>query len=43
MWSVPRLSTIHSAKGLDAACVLLFAAREVEAREDEEARIARAT
>ena len=33
-----RLSTIHSAKGLDAACVLLFAAHELEAREDEEAR-----
>jgi len=33
-----RLSTIHSAKGLDAACVLLFAAHELEGREDEEAR-----
>ncbi|MGH7304215.1 MAG: 3'-5' exonuclease [Candidatus Rokuibacteriota bacterium] len=33
-----RLSTIHSAKGLDAACVLLFAAHELAGREDEEAR-----
>jgi UvrD-like helicase family protein/nuclease-like protein/AAA domain-containing protein len=33
-----RLSTIHSAKGLDAACVLLFAADELDGREDEEAR-----
>ena len=33
-----RLSTIHSAKGLDAACVLLFAAHELEGREDEDAR-----
>jgi UvrD-like helicase C-terminal domain/Nuclease-related domain/AAA domain len=33
-----RLSTIHSAKGLDAACVLLFAAHELDGREDEEAR-----
>jgi superfamily I DNA and RNA helicase len=33
-----RLSTIHSAKGLDAACVLLFGAHELEVRGDEEAR-----
>ena len=33
-----RLSTIHSAKGLDAACVLLFATHELQEREDEEAR-----
>ncbi len=33
-----RLSTIHSAKGLDAACVLLFATHELGGREDEEAR-----
>jgi hypothetical protein len=32
-----RLSTIHSAKGLDAAYMLLFAAHELEGREDEEA------
>jgi superfamily I DNA/RNA helicase len=33
-----RLSTIHSAKGLDGACVLLFSAHELEGRGDEEAR-----
>ena len=33
-----RLSTIHSAKGLDAAYVLLFSAHELEGRGDEEAR-----
>jgi hypothetical protein len=33
-----RLSTIHSAKGLDAAHVLLFGAHELEGRGDEEAR-----
>ena len=33
-----RLSTIHSAKGLDAAHVLLFAGHDLEARGDEEAR-----
>jgi len=33
-----RLSTIHSAKGLDAASVLLFATQELETRGDEEAR-----
>jgi superfamily I DNA/RNA helicase len=33
-----RLSTIHSAKGLDAAHVLLFAAHELQERSDEEAR-----
>lgn len=33
-----RLSTIHSAKGLDAAHVLLFGAHELEDRGDEEAR-----
>jgi superfamily I DNA/RNA helicase len=33
-----RLSTIHSAKGLDAACVLLFGAHELEVHGDEEAR-----
>jgi len=33
-----RLSTIHSAKGLDAVCVLLFSAHELEGRGDDEAR-----
>ncbi len=33
-----RLSTIHSAKGLDAAYVLLFATHELEGRDGEEAR-----
>jgi len=33
-----RLSTIHSAKGLDAAHVLLFAGHDLVARGDEEAR-----
>jgi Nuclease-related domain/AAA domain/UvrD-like helicase C-terminal domain len=33
-----RLSTIHSAKGLDATSVLLFAGHDLEARGDEEAR-----
>jgi hypothetical protein len=33
-----RLSTIHSAKGLDAEHVQLFAVHELEARDDEEAR-----
>jgi hypothetical protein len=33
-----RLSTIHSAKGLDAAHVLLFAAHELQGRGDGEAR-----
>ncbi|PYN83271.1 MAG: hypothetical protein DMD87_30320 [Candidatus Rokuibacteriota bacterium] len=33
-----RLSTIHSAKGLDAAYVLLFGAHELGGRGDEEAR-----
>ena len=33
-----RLSTIHSAKGLDAAHVLLFGTHELEGRGDEEAR-----
>jgi superfamily I DNA/RNA helicase len=33
-----RLSTIHSAKGLDAACVLLFAGHDLDTRGDEEAR-----
>jgi len=33
-----RLSTIHSAKGLDAAHVLVFGAHELEGRGDEEAR-----
>jgi superfamily I DNA/RNA helicase len=33
-----RLSTIHSAKGLDAAHVLLFSAHQLEGRGDEEAR-----
>jgi len=34
-----RLSIIHSAKGLDAAHVLLFGAHELEGRDDEEARV----
>ncbi len=33
-----RLSTIHSAKGLDAAHVLLFSAHELAGRGDDEAR-----
>ena len=33
-----RLSTIHSAKGLDAASVLLFAGHDLEVRGDEESR-----
>ena len=33
-----RFSTVHSAKGLDAAYVLLFGAHELEDRGDEEAR-----
>ena len=33
-----RLSTVHSAKGLDAAYVLLFGAHELEDRGDEGAR-----
>ena len=33
-----RLSTIHSAKGLDAGHVLLFGGHELEGRGDEEAR-----
>ena len=33
-----RISTIHSAKGLDSAHVLIFGAHELEGRGDEEAR-----
>jgi superfamily I DNA/RNA helicase len=33
-----RLSTIHSAKGLDAAHVLLFAGHDLDGRGDDEAR-----
>ena len=33
-----RLSTIHSAKGLDAAHVLLFAGHDLDGRGNDEAR-----